>query len=89
MGRNSSKWGGDLLGTEYDLISIALFAALAIGAFFATLMLSKGEVWAGFADAGIVLIIGARLGFFDPNFVGLITALCWEYIAAKVWGFIR
>jgi len=81
--------GATLAGTSYDWMTILLIVGMGIAAIFAGMSLSGGDAWAGMVDGGIVLLGGARLAFFDLAFMGLIVALCWMYISAKIWGFIR
>ena len=80
--------GGALFGTDYDLASLLLMAALAIGVIVCNLMVA-GDTWAGAVDACFILLIGSRLALIGLGYVGLIVALCMLYISARMWGLAR
>lgn len=81
--------GAGFAGTTYDWLTILLVMGMAVAAIFAGISLSGGDAWAGMIDGGIVLLGGARLAFFDPTFAGLVVAICWLYVSAKVWSVLR
>lgn len=86
---DAQSGGAAMLNTSYDLATIILVVVIAVAVFFATMALSKGDVWASMIDAGLVLILTSRTGMFDAVFVGLLVAISWLYISLKVWGFIK
>lgn len=95
-GQYSGTWietaqsgGASLAGTGYDLTTILLILGMIAAAVFAGMSLAGGDAWAGMLDGGIVLLAGARLAFFDPTFAGLVVAICWLYVSAKVWSVLR
>jgi hypothetical protein len=36
-------------------------------------------------DVAFVLVIGARMGVYGLAFLGLIAAICFIYLASRVW----
>jgi len=77
--------GTALLGTGYDLLSIILVLGMCAGLVVGNLLLT-GDHWNGLIDAGVVLILTARLGMYPLVFFGLLLALCMIYISATIWG---
>lgn len=76
--------GKALFGTDYDLLSIILLLIMSGGLLIGNIMLT-GDHWNGLIDVAILGVIGARLGMYDLAFLILVAAVCWIYIAMKVW----
>jgi len=82
--QTAQEGGKALFGTDYDLFSIIILLGMCGGLMIGNIMIT-GDHWNGFIDVAIVMCIGARLGMYDLGFLILVAALCWIYIASKVW----
>jgi len=82
--RNASR---DLLGTNYDLLSIVLLMTTCAALIIANLSLTSDH-WNGLIDVAFVLVITARLGVYGLAYLGLIAAMCLLYIGTKTWRMI-
>ena len=98
-GNVSSQWagtwietaqtgGGDLFGADYDILSIILVMAACVAIVFANLKVGN-DLWAGFIDAAVILVMAGSLALYDFGFLGLFAAICWLYVSAKMWGMVR
>lgn len=77
-----------LFGTSYSLswLLISLIAALVV--LILDVMVAN-DAWLGVMDAFVVLILTARLGFFDLGYLGLMAALAVMYESARIWGVFK
>lgn len=82
--------GKGMFNKDYDLLSIILLLAGLGGLFVGNIMISK-NVYSALIDVTLVALIFGRLGIPDVllSFLGLIAALSWVYISAKIWGVLR
>ncbi len=82
--------GADFFNKDYDLVSIILLVALLIGVVAGNLLITR-NVWSGMVDVTLVAVLFARIGIPAVllTFMGLVGALCWVYISAKIWGVVR
>lgn len=82
--RNASR---DLLGTDYDLMSIILLV-VACGILVVINLSLTSDAWNGLIDVAFVLVVAARLGVYGLIFLALVAAMCIFYIATRVWRMI-
>ena len=77
-----------LFSTDYDLPSLLMLMAMAIGMVFCGLIVAH-DSWGGLMDASIVILLGTRLSILGLGYLGLIVAMCVLYISARMWGIAR
>lgn len=84
VAKNASR---DLLGTDYDLLSLGILMMVCVGLIIINLSLT-GDHWNGLIDVAFILVIAARLGIYGLAYLGLIAALCIFFIGTRLWRMI-
>lgn len=82
--------GADFFNKSYDLVSIIFLLVILIAIVAGNLLITR-NVWSGMVDVTLVSVLFARIGIPAVllTFMGLIGAICWVYISAKIWGVVR
>lgn len=80
--------GETLLSVDYNLFGILSVLIACAVIIFATWRIGGGNIWKGMGECAAILVIGARLALFGLGELGLIAAICWLYVSAKVWKII-
>jgi len=77
--------GESFFNVDYNLMGILITLAICAGIIFATWYLSGGNIWKGFIESASPLVICTRIGLFGMGELGLIAAVGWLYVSAKLW----
>jgi hypothetical protein len=77
--------GEDFLDVDYNLMGIILVSAIVLGIIIANWYVAGGNIWRGAVEGTPSLIIFSRMGVFGLGELGLIAAMAWLYISAKIW----
>lgn len=87
----SQTAGATFFNKSYDLVSLIFLLVILAAIVIAHVSVLKTTVWSGMIDVVLVAVIFARLGIpaILLTFMGLVGAMCWIYISAKVWGVVR
>ncbi len=80
--------GEGFFAVSYNLFGILLILLVCAFIVGGNWLLSGGNLWKGGVESAGPLIIGARLAMIPMGEFGLIVALCWFYVSAKVWKLI-
>ena len=80
--------GATFLDVGYNLFGLLLVIGIIIVLIFATWYLAGGNIWKGLVEASPALVICARMSLIGLGEVGLVAAICWLYISAKLWRMI-
>lgn len=81
--------GETLLDVSYNLFGLLLVLGMCIVLIVGNWMVSgNGSLWKGGVEAAAPLVISARLGMLGFGELGLIAAICWLYVSAKLWRMI-
>lgn len=85
---NAESAGKTMLGVGYNLFGLILvigMIAIIIGGNWAV---AGGMSWRGLIESAGPMVISGRIGLIGLGELGLICALCWLYISAKMWRMI-
>ena len=77
--------GEGFFDVSYNLMGILLIIGVCAFIIVCNWQLAGGNLWRGVLGASGIVIIGTRLTLVPLGETGLIIALCWLYVSAKVW----
>jgi hypothetical protein len=77
--------GKAFFGVGYNLFGILGTGAICALLLFSNWWLGGGSLWRGAIDCSAILVICTRLGFFGMGEIGLIGAVSWLFVSAKIW----
>lgn len=82
--------GADFFDKNYDLLSIIFTLGILVALVVGNLLITN-NVWSGMVDVTLVAVLLARIGIPAVllTFLGLVGAISWVYISAKLWGVLR
>jgi hypothetical protein len=80
--------GEDFLDVDYNLMGIIGILAVCVLLIIANWYIGGGNIWRGAIESASPLVIASRMGIFGLGELGLVAALCWLYVSAKVWKMI-
>lgn len=80
--------GKSMLDVSYNLFGLILTLLICLGLIFSNWYLAGGNLWRGFIESSAPLVICARISLLGLGELGLIAAICWIYISAKIWRMI-
>lgn len=76
--------GPVLWGTADDLMTIIITFAMCVGLIVSNIMIAS-DMYGGLHDAGFLMVITARLGFYGLGFLILVAAMCILYLGFKIF----
>lgn len=77
--------GESLFDVNYNLMGILATLGICVVIIAANWYLAGGNLWRGLIDSAGPLVIAGRLALFGLGELGLLAAVCWLYISAKIW----
>lgn len=80
--------GQSFFNVSYNLLGLILVLAVCVVIIIANWMLAGGFVLRGFIECAAPLVILSRVGMIGFGEMALIVAVCWIYLAARMWRII-
>lgn len=77
--------GKSFFNLDYNFMGMLITLIICAGLIFATWYLSGGNLWKGFIESAAPLVICTRMALFGMGELGLIAAVGWLYVSAKLW----
>jgi len=77
--------GQGFFDVTYNLMGLLLILMVCAFVVIGHWYLGGGFIWRGMTESAPVLVIGSRMALVPLGELGLVAAICWLYVSAKVW----
>lgn len=77
--------GNDFFDVDFGLFGMLLTLGICVVIILGHWYLKGGNVWTGLTESAPVVVIATRMGMFGLGELGLLAAVCWLFVSAKLW----